>query len=103
MEELKRKYWQVLVRTRKSGRISQSVKEKEEEYWAQFPEDVVKEALRIHISRYPAYRESYTRGIMRNLMKQKEAGRPVAKQNSFQQFEQNDYDFEKLEQELLAN
>lgn len=103
MEELKKKYWRILARTRKSGRISPSVMNKEEQYWAQYPEDVVKEALRIHIDRYPAYKERYTRGIMRNLLKQKDAGKPIARENSFQQFKQNDYDFDTLEKELLAN
>ena len=53
LEELKKEYWKVLARTRKSGRISQGVKDKEEERWGKFDGDVVMEALRIHISRYP--------------------------------------------------
>lgn len=100
-EELKEKYWRVVSRTRMSGRISQSVKEREEAYWCRFPASVVEEALRIHISRYPEYKECYTRGIMRNLNGKRETA-PV-KQNQFQDFEQRDYDFDELEKQLLEN
>lgn len=103
MEELKESYWKILCRTRKSGRISQSVKDKEEEYWRQFPDDVVKEALRIHIDRYPSYKECYTRGIMRNLAKAQEQGKIHPCGNSFCQFPQRDYNFEDLEKQLVNN
>lgn len=103
MEELKENYWKIVCRTRKSGRISQSVKDKEEEYWKQFPEDVVQEALQIHIDRYPSYKECYTRGIMRNLAKAKEEGKPVSRKNNFLDFEQRNYDFDELEKQLINN
>lgn len=51
--ELKDNYWKVVSRTRISGRISPSVKERVEASWQRFDEDVISEALRIHISRYP--------------------------------------------------
>ncbi len=103
LEELKKEYWKVLARTRKSGRISQSVKDKEEERWKQFDGDVVAEALRIHISNYPDYKETYTRGIMRNLKLKKERTGKVGKENAFHGFRQNDYDFDALEKALVNN
>ncbi len=101
-EELRENYWKVLRRTRKSGRISQSVVEKEEAYWSRFPDDVVDEALQIHISRYPGYKECYTRGIIRNLAEQREKGRGAWK-NGFCSFPQREYDFSALEKQLVNN
>lgn len=103
LKQLKEEYWKVLCRTRKSGRIAPSVKERVEAGWERFDEDVVMEALRIHMSRYPGYKESYTVGIMRNLQKRKDAGGRVKQENRFNQFKQNEYDFEQLEKEILAN
>lgn len=74
-----------------------------EESWRAFDEDVIKEALRIHIDRYPTYKESYTIGIMRNLQKQKQEGKTVKKKNSFTPKMQTDYNFEELEKQLLDN
>lgn len=103
LKQLKEEYWKVLSRTRKSGRIAPSVKERVEADWDRFDEDVVTEALRIHMSRYPGYKESYTVGIMRNLQKRKDAGGRIRQENKFNQFKQNEYDFEQLEKEILAN
>lgn len=103
IDDLKKEYWKVLSRTRQSGRISQSVKDKQEEYWSGFDEDVVEEALRIHISRYPDYKETYTRGIMRNLQIKKEKTGKAGTSNDFNNFEQNSYDFDKLEKALVGN
>lgn len=103
MERLKENYWRIIRRTRKSGRISQSVQAKEEEYWKQFPEDVICEALHIHIERYPSYKECYTRGIMRNLAKAKAEGKAVSNKNPFCDFKQRDYDFDALEKQLVSN
>ena len=105
MDELKENYWKTVARTRTSGRISQSVKQRVEESWNKYDEDVVREALRIHIDRYPNYKENYTIGIMRNLQRQKAAGKPVTKgkPNTFNQGETRDYDFEELEKALLDN
>lgn len=102
-EELRKKYWTVLCRTRKFGRISQGVKDKEEAYWSQFPAEVVDEALRIHISRYTSYKECYTRGIIRNLAKEREQGRGRQEKNDFCRFPQRDYDFDALEKQLVNN
>lgn len=103
MKELVENYWRVISRTRKSGKISQSVKERVEESWRAFDEDVIKEALRIHIDRYPTYKESYTIGIMRNLQKQKQEAKTVKPKNSFTPKMQTDYNFEELEKQLLDN
>lgn len=103
LEQLKEEYWKVLSHTRNSGRIAQSVKDRVEKNWERYDEDVIMEALRIHMSRYPGYRESYTVGIMRNIQKRKDAGGRVKQENKFNQFQQNDYDFDQLEKEILAN
>ena len=107
LKQLKEEYWKVLSRTRNSGRIAQSVKDRVEAGWDRFDGDVVMEALRIHMSRYPGYRESYTIGIMRNLQKRKDAGGKVKTENKFNQIEQHDYDFDAiqraLEKKLMAN
>ncbi len=105
MEELKEKYWRILSRTRKSGRISPNVKQKAEQGWARFDGDVIKEALEIHISSYPHYKENYTIGIMRNLQRQKEAGRTAVhkKAGSFNSGMKHDYDMDAIERQILAN
>lgn len=103
MDELKEQYWRIVSGTRKSGRIAGSVKNRMENEWQRFDEDVVAAALRIHIDRYRGYRENYTVGIMRNLQKQKDRTGRIGIENRFSRMEQNDYDFEQLEKELLAN
>lgn len=103
LEQLKEEYWKVLSRTRNSGRIAQSVKDRVEKNWERYDEDVIMEALRIHMSRYPGYKETYTVGIMRNIQKRKDAGGRVKQENKFNQFKQNEYDFDQLEKEILAN
>lgn len=105
MDELKENYWRTVSRTRLSGRIAQGVKEKAEKSWERFDEDVIREALRIHIDRYPNYKETYTAGIMRNLQRQKDAGRPAAQSpsNSFNSGIKNEYDMDELEKQILAN
>lgn len=101
-EHLKENYWKVIARTRKSGRISPNVIRKEEEAWKQYDEDVVKEALAVHIQKYQGYKENYTRGIMRNMQRRKaETGR-VKKESQYNSFMQRDYDFDELEKELLG-
>lgn len=103
LKQLKEEYWKVLSRTRNSGRIAQSVKDRVEKNWERYDEDVIMEALRIHMSRYPGYKETYTVGIMRNIQKRKDAGGRVKQENKFNQFQQNEYDFDQLEKEILAN
>lgn len=63
-------YFGCLRDGRLTGKISPAILEREVKYWEKFSADVVIEALRIHIRDYPAHRESYTRGIMRNLQNQ---------------------------------
>lgn len=104
MEELKKKYWSLVKKTRKSGRISPSVIGKAEAQWERFDESVIRQALEIHIQHYPSYPERYTLGIMRNLQRCKDNGTQAARpKSSFNSFEQNQYDFDQLEKELLAN
>lgn len=105
MDELKENYWRTISRTRISGRIAQGVKAKTEKAWEQFDEDVVREALRIHIDRYPNYKETYTTGIMRNLQRAKNERLPSVQKisNSFNSGMQSDYDMEELEKQILAN
>ncbi|MCM1234869.1 MAG: hypothetical protein NC489_32605 [Ruminococcus flavefaciens] len=103
LEEKKAGYWEIIAQTRKSGRIAESVRNRIEGTWARFDEDVVMEALQIHMQRYPMYRETYTVGIMRNLQKRKDMTGRVKTDNPFGRIEQNQYDFEQLEKELLAN
>lgn len=62
----------------------------------------MKEALAVHIRKYPGFKENYTRGIMRNMQRQKaETGR-VKKENQYNSFMQREYDFDELEKELLG-
>lgn len=104
MDELKKKYWSAVRWSRRSGRISPSVIEKAEAQWEQFDESVVRQALEIHIQHYPSYPERYTLGIMRNLQRCKDNGTQTpGPRNNFNSFEQNRYDFDQLEKELLAN
>lgn len=103
LEELKEKYWRTVSQTRKSGRIAGSVKERIEQEWKRFDEEVVLEALRIHINRYKDYKENYTIGIMRNLQKQKNITGRVGNSNQFNNMMNREYDMESLERELLAN
>lgn len=103
MEELRENYWRTIAGTRKSGRIAQSVKDRVEKEWEKFDDDVVRESLSIHISRYRDFKESYTIGIMRNLQKRKESGNGTGRgSNAFNDFEQRKYDYAELEKKLLA-
>lgn len=102
MDELKKKYWDVIRKTRSSGRISTSVIEKTEKLWEKYDDDVIKQALEIHIRSYPSYKENYTLGIMRNLQNCHRNGGAVGKVNQFNNFQQRDYDFDELERRLLA-
>lgn len=106
-EELRRAYWKVVSRTRRSGRISQSVIDRVEASWERFAPDVVEEALRIHRDRYAGYKENYTIGIMRNLQRDKDAGRPIGKRPAPAAWSgenlKRGYDYTALEEEILAN
>ena len=103
-EHLKENYWRLIARTRKSGRISPSVVRKVEEGWKAFDEDVVKEALSVHVQKYQNYKENYTLGIMRNMQKQKALTGKVKKQDIYNNFmKRDDYDMDSLERELLGD
>ena len=69
------KYFGTIACTRLTGNISDSVKNREIKYWEKFSVPVVIHALEIHIQKYPSMKESYTRGIMRNLEMQGYQGR----------------------------
>lgn len=101
--DIKEQYWSLIRRTRKSGRVAQSVIDRVEKSWEAFEPEVVEEALRIHTMRYPGYKENYTIGIMRNLQKQKAAGQLVKQKekNKFFNFEQHGYDIKELERRLI--
>ncbi len=103
LSELKEQYWRTVSRTRKSGRIAGSVKDRIESEWKRYDEDVISEALRIHINRYKTYKEQYTIGIMRNLQKKKDTTGRIGSTNKFGNMMMQDYDMEALERELLAN
>jgi hypothetical protein len=62
-------YWETVRWTRSTGKISDGIKQREQEYWAKFDPALVIRALRIHIQKYPNIKEQYTRGILRNLQK----------------------------------
>ena len=62
-----KKYFEVIADTRLTGKLSEGIKNREVKYWERFSVPVVIQALSIHIQKYPSIRETYTRGIMRNL------------------------------------
>ena len=62
-----KKYFEVLADTRLTGKLSDGIKNREVKYWERFSVPVVIQALYIHIQKYPYAKETYTRGIMRNL------------------------------------
>ena len=103
LDEMKEQYWRTVAGTRKSERIAGSVKERVEKEWNKFDEDVILEALRIHIDRYKGYKENYTIGIMRNIQKRKNTSGVVNSGSRFNNIMKQDYDMEQLEKELLAN
>ncbi|MDO5097086.1 MAG: hypothetical protein Q4D65_11010 [Peptostreptococcaceae bacterium] len=65
--ELIEKYFEMLRWTRKSGKLSESIRKKQLEYFLKYDKNIVLRALKIHIEKYPTMREEYTRGIIRNL------------------------------------
>ena len=66
-KEVIKKYFEVLADTRLTGKLSEGIRNREIKYWERFSVPVVMQALSIHIQKYPSIRETYTRGIMRNL------------------------------------
>lgn len=66
-KEVIKKYFEALADTRLTGKVSEGIKNREVKYWERFSVLVVIQALSIHIQKYPYAKETYTRGIMRNL------------------------------------
>jgi len=60
-------YFNVLAKTRKTGKVALSVLKKEMGYWSKYDPDMVTEALAIHLRKYPKKKEAYTRGILREI------------------------------------
>ncbi|MCQ4363161.1 hypothetical protein KQR54_18855 [Mycobacterium gordonae] len=71
-------YWDAILLTRKSGKVSKGVVKSQLAYWSKYPADIVIEALRLHIRKYIGHPEDYTRGIIRNAYKAGEAKRAAA-------------------------
>ena len=69
------KYLDGLCRTRKSGKISDTVIVRQLEYFLKFDKNIVLRALNLHMEKYPMMKEEYTRGIIRNLAREAEDGR----------------------------
>ena len=66
-KEVIKKYFEVLADTRLTGKLSEGIRNREIKYWERFSVPVVIQALSIHIQKYHYAKETYTRGIMRNL------------------------------------
>ena len=77
-----KKYFEVLADTRLTGKLSDGIKNREVKYWERFSVPVVIQALSIHTQKYPSMRETYTRGIMRNLEAQGYQGQGKAQERS---------------------
>lgn len=117
-QSLINKYWDTVRWTRKHGKISEKIRQAEQEYWERFNPEIVAAALETHISKYPKLRENYTRGIMRNMTEQAAADvfNPAQGANNGQvsqwtgrtrlpNFDQREVDFdeiERLERERIA-
>jgi|SRR5690625_884052 len=67
--ELNNEYWGVVSETRKTGKISDSVKYNNMKKWTKYDNEVVEHALKSHIKNHKGKREEYTLGIMRNTKK----------------------------------
>lgn len=65
----------MIRRTRRCGRVSPALIGRVQEQWKDYDDEVVEEAIGIHMVRYLGERECYTLGIMRNLQKQKDSGK----------------------------
>jgi len=101
------KYWETIRFTRKTCTVSDGIKRNEMEYWSKFPVDKVIEALNIHIVKYPCHRESYTRGIMRNIGTSTSGSQQQGptfdnfQKPTFSNFSERTYDADELKAKLL--
>lgn len=82
-----KKYFEVLADTRLTGKLSDGIKNREVKYWERFSVPVVIQALSIHIQKYPYAKETYTRGIMRNLEAQGYQGKTNQSRTKRKDFE----------------
>lgn len=83
-------YWEMIRWTRHSGKLAENVVISEFDYWNKFEPHTVMRALHIHIDtpEYHSRRESYTRGIMRNLTPSMESKVKI-KKNKFHNFDEH--------------
>lgn len=86
-KEVIKKYFEVIADTRLTGKLSESICNREVKYWERFSVPVVIHALEIHIQKYPSMRETYTRGIMRNLEAQGYQGKTNQSRTKRKDFE----------------
>lgn len=104
-------YWDMVRHTRKTGSISDGIKNLELKYWDSFDKDVVIDALVIHIDRYQDKKENYTRGIIRNLAAERVAdsnaptpGRTSrVKKSRFANFQGREIDYDVIEHLEMLN
>ena len=82
-----KKYFEVIADTRLTGKLSEGIKNREVKYWERFSVPVVIQALSIHIQKYPYAKETYTRGIMRNLEAQGYQGKTNQSRTKRKDFE----------------
>lgn len=82
-----KKYFEVIADTRLTGKLSEGIKNREVKYWERFSVPVVIQALSIHIQKYPYAKETYTRGIMRNLEAQGYQGQVTQTRSKRKDFE----------------
>ena len=92
-------YWETICFTRKTGRVSSNIMKTEMAYWRRFDTDVVIAALQEHVVQRPEYRESYTRGIMRNMQAAKDGGKKT-KPNSYHKEQAPRENFESQKRDL---
>jgi len=77
-------YWEIIrLFTRKSGKVAGGVRRKELAYWAKFPQDIVVQALKIHMRKHRDKKEAYTRGIMREMARERGGGGGEIRKNPF--------------------
>ena len=89
--------------TRSSGKIYHGVIIKELEFWAGYKPDIVVRALMTHIDCYPDKKESYTRGIIKNMAADAERAprpappNPPPAKRRFQNYKGRDYSADDIE------
>ncbi|RJX18536.1 MAG: hypothetical protein C4570_06560 [Ammonifex sp.] len=74
-QEAIKRYWTMIRRTRKGNRLAMSVVQAWMDKWSTFPPELVIQAMKLHIEKYPNRREEYTHGIIRGLKRDMEGAR----------------------------